>query len=53
MVKADLADDGTIGLTLGPSVAAGFIHLVIAVPAELDGVSVASFMDRTGDATEP
>jgi hypothetical protein len=34
-VKADLANDGTIGLQLGPSVAAGLIHLVIAAPAEL------------------
>lgn len=44
--------EGTIGLKLSPSVAAGFVHFVVALPGELNRIAVAGTVDGAGDAAE-
>jgi hypothetical protein len=51
-VEADLSFEGAIALEFGPSVTAGVVHFVIAIPGELHGVAVAGAIDGTGDTTE-
>src|SRR5712672_2486443 len=51
-MEADLAGDRAIGLKLGPAVAASFVHFVVAVPGEFDGIRVSGSIDGAGDATE-
>jgi hypothetical protein len=51
-VEADLLRDGAIRLKLGPSVIAGLVHFVVAVPCELDGACTAGSVDGAGDAVE-
>jgi transposase len=50
-MEADLAGEGAIGLELGIAVAAGVVHLVTALPGEVDafaaGVAVDLALDRT------
>jgi hypothetical protein len=46
--EADLTFKRAVVLELGPALAAGLLHLVVAVPAELDGVAV----DGAGEAIE-
>ena len=50
--KADFTFEGAVVLEFGPSVAAGLVHFVVAVPGELDGIAVAAAMDGAGDAIE-
>jgi hypothetical protein len=51
-VEADFALERSIGLEFGPSVAAGLVHLVVAVPVELDCVVLAAAGESAGDAAE-
>ena len=51
-MEADLTLEGAVGLDLGPSVALGLVHFVVATPGELDGVGVAAAEDLAGDAAE-
>ena len=44
--------EGTVGLKLGPSVAVGLVHFVVAVPVELDGICITGAVDGAGDAAE-
>ena len=46
-VEADFAPKRAVGLDLGPSGAAGLVHLVVPVPVELNG----SVVTTTGEAS--
>ncbi len=50
--KQICAFERSVGLEFGPSVALGLVHLVVAVPVELDGVVVAAASEGAGDAAE-
>lgn len=42
-METDLTVEGAVGLELGLSITAGLVHLVIAVPDEIDGVGITGF----------
>jgi hypothetical protein len=52
VVEADFAAKRSIGLKLGPSIAAGFVHFVIALPCEVSALFGVAAMELTGDASE-
>lgn len=51
-MEADLSVDGAVWLNLGPAIALGFVHFVIALPGEGDIVAAARSEDLSGDAAE-
>jgi hypothetical protein len=44
-VEGDFAFQEAVVAQFGPSAARGFVHLVVAVPFELDGVALTGAMD--------
>ena len=51
-METDLALERAIGLEFGPAVSVDLVHLVIALPGDLDGVGGAGAEDLAGDAAE-
>src|SRR5262245_39025887 len=51
-LEANLSFKSAIWLQLGPSLARGLFHFVVARPGELYGVTVGCAMDRTRDASK-
>lgn len=50
-MEANLSFAGAVVLKLGRSIAAGFIHFVVARPSELDRVAPDGAVDFTGNAS--
>jgi hypothetical protein len=51
-MEADLAGEGSIGVELGIAIAAGVVHLIAALPCEVDAVSAGVTVDAALNGTE-
>src|ERR1700742_824814 len=51
-MEADGTFEGSVGLEHGPAFAGCFVHLVVALPGELDIAGVATAVDLPSDAAE-